>query len=145
MKKIINLLFFYLIIGLGLGVFYREFTKFNNFQGQTILSVTHTHTLILGFIFFLIILLLEKNFNLSKNKYFEKWLIFHNIAFVYVITVMAWRGILDVLGKEFAGISHISGLGHFMLGISLILFVIILRKSVIDNLIKKDNEQIYNV
>lgn len=59
MKKLFNLSFFYLILGLALGIFFREFTKFNAFTGITTLSTAHTHTLVLGFIFFLILIVLE--------------------------------------------------------------------------------------
>ena len=50
MKRLFNLSFFYLILGLALGVFFREFTKLNDFSGATTLNVAHTHTLVLGFI-----------------------------------------------------------------------------------------------
>lgn len=60
MKKLFNLSFFYLILGLLLGVFFREFTKFNNFTDSTTLSTTHTHALVLGFIFFLTLVVIEK-------------------------------------------------------------------------------------
>lgn len=59
MKKLFNLSFSYLILGLALGIFFREFTKFNTFTGITTLSAAHTHTLVLGFIFFLILIVLE--------------------------------------------------------------------------------------
>ena len=60
MKRLFNLSFFYLILGLALGIFFREFTKLNDFTGITTLSATHTHALVLGFIFFLVIVILEK-------------------------------------------------------------------------------------
>ena len=86
MKKLFNLSFFYLILGLALGVFFREFTKFNNFTGITKLSSAHTHTLVA-------------------------------------------RGILEVLNKDFIGLPHIAGTAHTILGISLIWFIILLKKS----------------
>ena len=79
MKKYFNLATFYLILGLAMGVFYREFTKINGFEGKTSLSIIHTHILTFGFIFFILVLLLEKNFKLSQNKNFKKWCIFYNI------------------------------------------------------------------
>lgn len=52
---------FYLVLGLGAGVFYREFTRANDFpEGEfTQLSVAHTHLLALGFTMSLIFLVLE--------------------------------------------------------------------------------------
>lgn len=34
MKKYFNFATFYLVLGLVMGVFYREFTKFNGFEGK---------------------------------------------------------------------------------------------------------------
>ena len=129
MKKCFNLSTCYLILGLIMGVFYREFTKLNGFEGQTVLSVVHTHALTLGFIFFILVLLLEKNFNISKNKGFNGWFILYNVSLVYVLATLTARGILQVLGTDFAGLSHIAGLGHALLGVALIWFVIIVNKS----------------
>lgn len=136
MKKYINISFFYLVLGLALGVFYREFSKINNFTGQTVLKSVHTHTLVLGFMFFMIVLILEKVFEIAKNKHFTKWLVVYNVALIYTLGTMIYRGILDVLGKDFSGLSHMAGLGHFLLGASLIWFVIILKKAVCKSEVK---------
>lgn len=130
MKKYLNLSTAYLVVGLLLGIFHREFTKFNGFEGQTVLGSAHTHTLVLGFVFFLIVLLLEKNFTLSEVKGFDKWVIAYNVALVYMLGTVVARGVMQVLGTDFAGLSHIAGLAHAMLGASLIWFVIIVRKAI---------------
>lgn len=129
MKKYFNFATFYLILGLVAGVFYREFTKMNGFEGVTVLSAVHTHTLVLGFLFFIIVLLLEKNFVLSKVKHFGKWLVLYNVSLIYVVGALVARGVLQVIGGEFAGLSHIAGLGHALLGASLIWFVVIVNKA----------------
>lgn len=130
MKKLFNLSFFYLILGLALGIFFREFTKFNAFTGITTLSAAHTHTLVLGFIFFLILIVLEKVFNISNIKYFIGWLITYNIGLLSLISTLVVRGILEVLNKDFIGLPHIAGTAHAIFGISLIWFMIILKKSI---------------
>lgn len=130
MKKLFNLSFFYLILGLALGIFFREFTKFNAFTGITTLSAAHTHTLVLGFIFFLILIVLEKVFNISNIKYFIGWLITYNIGLLSLISTLVVRGILEVQNKDFIGLPHIAGTAHAILGISLIWFMIILKKSI---------------
>lgn len=129
MRKYFNLSTFYLVLGLIMGVFYREFTKINGFEGQTVLSVVHTHAITLGFIFFILVLLLDKNFNISNNKGTKSWCILYNISLLYVLATFTARGVLQVLGKDFAGLSHIAGLGHALLGVALIWFVIIVNKS----------------
>lgn len=130
MKKYFNFATFYLVLGLVMGVFYREFTKLNGFEGRTVLSVVHTHALTLGFIFFILALLLEKNFGLSKVKHFSKWMILYNVSLIYVLITFIARGIMQVLGTDFAGLSHIAGLGHAFLGIAMIWFVFIVNKSI---------------
>lgn len=128
MKKLFNLSFFYLALGLILGIFFREFTKMNDFNGQTVLSAAHTHTLVLGFLFFLILMILDKCFNISLNKHFNKWLISYNFGVLALIGTLVTRGILEVLSSDFAGLSHMAGLGHAILGASLIWFMFILKK-----------------
>lgn len=130
MKKYFNFATFYLVLGLVMGVFYREFTKFNGFEGKTVLSVVHTHSITLGFIFFILVLLLEKNFGLSKIKHFSKWLVLYNVSLIYVLGTFTARGIMQVLGTDFAGLSHIAGFGHAMIGIAMIWFVVIVNKSI---------------
>ena len=130
MKRLFNLSFFYLILGLALGVFFREFTKLNDFSGATTLNVAHTHTLVLGFIFFLVIVILEKVFTISNIKHFNIWLITYNIGLLSLISTLVARGILEILNKDFAGLPHIAGTSHAILGLSLIWFMIILKKSI---------------
>ena len=54
-----NLALIYAVAAMVSGVFFREFTKFTQFTGQTRLSVMHTHYFMLGMFFFLILLLLN--------------------------------------------------------------------------------------
>lgn len=128
MQKIFKISSFYLFLGLALGVFYREFTKFNNFTGKTTLGLTHAHTLILGFVFFMIVLLLEKNFKISSSKSFKSWIVTYNVGLIYVISTLVFRGILQIQGIDFNGLSHIAGLGHAILGVSLIWFSVMVNK-----------------
>ena len=59
MKKCVNLALIYAAAGFAGGVFYREFTKWNGFDGVTSLGKVHTHLLLLGMMFFLLAGLLE--------------------------------------------------------------------------------------
>ena len=106
---------FYLVLGLGAGVFYREFTRANDFpEGEfTQLSVAHTHLLALGFMMSLIFLVLEKVFGLSRSRgQFNAFFWLYNVGVVVTVGVMIWHGCLTVLGEEStAMISGIAGLG----------------------------------
>ncbi len=130
MKKYFNLATVYLVLGLAMGLVYREFTKANNFQGETVLAGVHTHALTLGFLFFILVLLLVKNFNISQVKGFKVWCIFYNISLIYLLATLTARGMLQVLGNDFTGLNHIAGLGHVLLSIALVWFVVIVNKSI---------------
>mgnify|MGYP000365555713 CR=1 FL=1 len=123
MQKYFKISSFYLLFGLVMGIFSREFTKLNNFSGYTVLKSVHTHTLVLGFLFFIIVLLLEKNFTISNNKSFNKWIVLYNLGLLYLIITLSIRGILQVIGSD-----HIAGLGHAILGVSLVWFLAIVNK-----------------
>ena len=130
MKKLYTFAFIYLVLGLIFGVFYREFTVFHDYIGYTQLSVMHTHTLVMGSLFFLILLTLEKLFKLSESKRYDIWFIFYNVSFVGVLTTMFIRGMGQVLSWELSGFNHIAGLFHTLFGASLIWLFIILGRQI---------------
>ncbi|MBL1224047.1 DUF2871 domain-containing protein [Enterococcus sp. BWR-S5] len=131
MKKLVRVSMVYMILGLVFGVYYREFTKLNNFTGNTQLSVMHTHTLILGMFFFLIVLLLEKNFQLSTHKNYKKFYITYNIGLGVTLLMLLVHGTMTVLGyADHAAISGIAGLGHIMLAVGLGYFFNVLHGSI---------------
>ncbi|MBZ9689853.1 DUF2871 domain-containing protein [Clostridium estertheticum] len=136
MKKLYNSAFIYLLIGALAGVFFREFTKINNYTGKTTLSVVHTHFLVLGFLFFLILTLTYPILNFDKIKNFNKWFITYNIGLLLTGSTMLARGVLQVTGADFNGLSHIAGTAHAILGISLFWFMFILKKALEDYSLK---------
>ncbi|EEK73865.1 DUF2871 domain-containing protein [Bacillus mycoides] len=129
MKKLYNAAFIYLIIGLLSGVFAREYTKAQGIKGSTMLQLVHTHVLVLGFVFFLIALALFKVFNVSETKSFRAWFVVYNIGLIITIATMVFRGILQVNGTDFNGLSHMAGLGHVIISVGLVWFMILLKKS----------------
>ena len=68
MKRYANTALLYAILAMVGGVFYREFTKFNSFTAKTTLSVVHTHYFLMGMVFFLLLLMLEKAFSFTGAK-----------------------------------------------------------------------------
>ncbi len=133
-KRYANLALVYAVIAMIFGVFYREFTKFNHFTGQTNLSVMHTHYFMLGMFFFLILMLVEKSFSFSDNSV-------GRILIVYQIGVNAtgigflMRGLTQVwaagLSKGMdASISGIAGIGHILTGVCIVLLLLKIKKKV---------------
>lgn len=127
MKKLYTTSFFYLILGLCAGVFFREYTKFKSFTGFTTLKVIHPHILTLGFLFFFILTLASKSLKFYENKNFNKWYIVYNIGLIWTGITMLVRGMLQVNGTDFKGLNHMAGSGHLILGVALIWFMIILK------------------
>ncbi len=133
MKKIINYAFIYTIIGLASGVYYREFTKIQDFRGTTTLSFIHTHTLVLGSLFLLIAAILVNLYSLETHKLYKPFLILFNLGLPLTLLMMFIRGNLQVLGTQIssvldASISGFAGIGHTCLGLSLIFIFLILKK-----------------
>ena len=55
MKHYIKMALLYAVLAMAGGVFYREFTKFNDFTAQTTLRAVHPHYFLLGMVFFLLL------------------------------------------------------------------------------------------
>ncbi len=135
LRRYMILSIIYASLALIAGVFYREFTKFNNFSSETTLSLIHTHYFVLGMFFFLILLLLEKSFSFSSkndntNKKVGISIILYNIGLNLTTIMLLVRGIFEVISKEEITskingvISGVAGIGHILLGVFLILILI---------------------
>ncbi|WP_418906783.1 DUF2871 domain-containing protein [Glutamicibacter endophyticus] len=137
MRKLLNLAFGYMLLGVASGLFYREFTKLNDFpEGSwTQLSVVHTHLLVLGFVVLLLVLLLEKAFKLSEQRKLFAWFLgTYNAGLILTTAMLTVHGMLTVLGMESSKmISGIAGLGHMGLSAGMILLFVMLRRSVTAN------------
>lgn len=134
MKPYINLSLLYAVLAMVGGVFYREFTKFNGFTGKTSLGVVHTHYFLLGMVFFLLLLLLEKNFAFTGAKT-GRVLVVYQVGLNLTAVMLAVRGVAQVLGLPLtsgmsAALSGVAGIGHILLGISLVLVLLQVRRSV---------------
>lgn len=128
MKRYINYSIVYAVLAMIGGVFYREFTKMNEYTAWTTLSVVHTHYFILGMMFFLILGVVSMNVNLKINRA----VLFYNVGLNLTAVMLVVRGIVQALGLNVVSalISGIAGIGHLILGISLILILMDIKKSV---------------
>ena len=134
MKRYINLSLLYAVLAMVGGVFYREFTKFNGFTGKTSLGVVHTHYFLLGMVFFLLLLLLEKSFAFSGEKTGRVLALYHTGLNLTGAALLA-RGIAQVLALPLsraadASLSGVAGIGHLLLGVSMVLLLLRVRKKV---------------
>ena len=133
-EKLVNTAFIYAIVAMLCGIIYREGSRFLELTEPNTWSFTHTHFFVLGMFFFLIVLILEKEFSLTKDKKFKAFYIIYNIGLI-ITGIMLWmRGIADITESFYNSydkmISGISGIGHILLGIGIILFFIILNNKI---------------
>lgn len=125
MKKNLIASFVYLVLGLCVGVFYREFTKWNGFTERTTLSAGHGHLIALGMLLFLALYFGLKNDEVLKGWKFKTFFIAYNIGLPGTVMMMIVRGILQVekvtLSAGIDGmVSGIAGVFHLTLGVALI-------------------------
>ena len=134
MKRYMDSALLYAVLAMAGGVFYREFTKFNGFAAKTTLSVVHTHYFLLGMVFFLLLLVLEKNLSFTGEKTGRVLAVYH-IGLNLTAVMLVVRGVAQVLGIDLsrgadAAISGMAGIGHILLGVSLVLLLLQVRRSV---------------
>lgn len=134
MKRYMNMALLYAVLAMVGGVFYREFTKFNGFTAKTTLGVVHTHYFLMGMVFFLLLLLLEKSFSFTGAKT-GRILVLYHIGLNLTAVMFVVRGVPQVLGTALssgmsAAISGMAGIGHILLGVSLILLLLQVKRSI---------------
>lgn len=134
MKRYLNTALLYAVLAMCGGVFYREFTKFNGFTGKTTLSVVHTHYFLLGMVFFLVLLLLERSFSFTGAKTGRVLAVYH-VGLNLAAAMLVVRGVAQVLVPALssgmsAAISGVAGIGHILLGVSMVLLLVQVKRAV---------------
>lgn len=133
MKRYMNTALVYAVLAMAGGVFYREFTKFVDFTGETTLSVVHTHYFMLGMALFLLLLLLEKSFSFTTART-GRVLIAYHVGLNLTAVMFLVRGVTQALGTALssgmdAAISGVAGIGHILLGVSLVLLLLQVKRA----------------
>ena len=133
MKRYMNTALVYAVLAMAGGVFYREFTKFVGFTGETTLSVVHTHYFMLGMALFLLLLLLEQSFSFTTAKT-GRVLIAYHVGLNLTAVMFLVRGVTQALGTALssgmdAAISGVAGIGHILLGVSLVLLLLQVKRA----------------
>ena len=132
MKRYMNAAVVSAVLALAGGVFYREFAR--GFAGQTALSLVHTHYFMLGMIFFILLLLLEKCFAFT-GKNTRRVLVVYHVGLNLTAAMLVTRGVVQVLGLALshgmdAAISGVAGVGHILLGVSLVFLLVQVKRAV---------------
>lgn len=136
-KKFAKLSFIYAIVGLIVGAFYREFTKYMGYTARTRMALVHPHCLVLGAFMFLLLALFSMNLKLENEKTFKTFFLSYNIGVVLTAAMLFLRGLAEVMawsGNKAldASVSGIAGVGHIVLTVGFVFMFITLKKA-IDN------------
>lgn len=135
LKHYLNSAIAYATMGLASGLFYREFTKYMNFEGNTRLSLMHGHYISLGLFFFLFLAILEKQFSWSKIGKSKAFVITYHVGLNISVIGFIMRGLTEVLKVDMssglnASIAGISGIGHILLAVSMIAILLKIKKTI---------------
>lgn len=130
MKKLYQSALIYMLLGLTAGLFDRTYVDhIRHFEGATQLNVLHTHLLALGMLVFLIALLIERSFQISRTKWFNLFFWHYHSGVILTTGAMLVHGIMRVEGlADSPAISGIAGLGHILLSAGLIFLFLALKK-----------------
>ena len=128
-KNLLGFSYMFVVMGLFVGVFYREFTKFYGFTAETHLGKLHVHTLVLGFVLTLILYLLTKGYDADRIASLKKPIYIYIGVLTFSIVMMAIIGIYEVVSEGQKLVSNgalagMSGLGHIALSIGLVWTII---------------------
>lgn len=134
MKKYLNIALIYAIAAMAGGIFYREFTKYNDFTGVTALGKVHPHLFLLGMLVFLIVALFAGQYDLEHRKAFRAFLWTYHIGVPLTAVMLLVRGVTQVLGLSLspgisAAISGIAGIGHILTGVGIILLLVTFKQA----------------
>lgn len=134
MKRYMNAAIVYAVLAMAGGVLYRELTRAAGYTGLTALRALHVHYFVLGMVLFLLLLLLERAFPFT-GKGTGRVLVAYHIGLNLTAIMLAARGTVQVMGIPLASgadaaISGVAGIGHIVLGISLVLVLLQVRRGV---------------
>lgn len=134
MKHYIRSAIAYALLAMAGGVFYREYTKYLAFDGKTTLAFVHTHYFMLGMVFFLLLLLLEKSFTFTRAVT-RRLVAAYHVGLNLTAAMLFVRGVAQASSLRLsrgadAAISGLAGLGHLTLGISLIWLLLEIKRGV---------------
>ncbi|MFL4476255.1 DUF2871 family protein [Paeniglutamicibacter sp. MACA_103] len=133
MMRLMYTAFAFGITGVLSGLYYRELTKVNDFADRSAsqLPLVHTHLLVLGFVFLLIVLALERIFAISAAapRAFAWFYWLWTIGVAVTGGMMLVKGTLVVLGTDAtsAAFAGVAGLGHMSLSGAVVVLFIALR------------------
>lgn len=123
-SHVLALSFTTLMMGFAGGVFYREFTKFYQYENTTHLGKLHVHSLTLGFLALFMIYLVIRRYDKADLALFRKPLSIYLAGLCFTLVNMMIFGIYEVVSGgqntvSVKALEGLSGLGHIALSVGL--------------------------
>lgn len=121
------------VIGIIVGAFYREFTKFTGFKGATSLSLVHTHLIATGALVAIIFSIFLKVYDIEETRRLKTGWLLYLIGVIGNASILFLRGTLTILDISISNsismsISGIAGIIHISLTVGIILFLVTLNR-----------------
>ncbi|WP_116112088.1 DUF2871 family protein [Austwickia chelonae] len=120
-------------VGLAAGLYYRSLTQATGFTRgmETQLAPTHTHALVLGCLWMLVVMVLVQVFHLDDlpqlRHFFWSW----QIGLTITLGAMFVKGTLQVLQSpmvDHKALAGVAGIGHVIMTIAMVLLFVVLHK-----------------
>lgn len=126
MKKMYKIALAYLVFGLAVGLFNHEAAYYSGFTGETVMSIVHTHALVLGTAVFMIMPVFMKVFQIDQIRSFARFVVVYNIGLVMTLGFMTVRGATQLFQMNISSfadhmIGGMAGIGHVILTIGVVL------------------------
>lgn len=129
MKKLFRTFLAFLILAVGIEVVILICTKvvgWNNLDsGRPFLAAVHVHLMVLGAIFFLIQMILDKLFSITAMKFYKVFYIAYLIGLSVLISMIMYKGFAQLFNfAVITGITQaLAAIAHTTLFVSLFFFV----------------------
>ncbi|GAB78691.1 Protein of unknown function [Austwickia chelonae] len=120
-------------VGLSAGLYYRSLTQATGFTRgmETQLAPTHTHALVLGCLWMLVVMALVRVFDLEELPQLPRFFWTWQIGLTITLGAMFVKGTLQVLQSPAAGhkaLAGVAGIGHVIMTIAVVLLFVVLNK-----------------
>lgn len=124
MKKMYKIALAYLVFGLAAGLFNHEVAYYTGFTGESVMSIVHTHALVLGTAVFVLMPVFMKVFKINEVRSFKYFMVVYNIGLVMTLGFMTARGVTQLFQMaipSFADhmIGGMAGIGHVILTVGI--------------------------
>lgn len=95
--------------------------------------IIHTHLLGLGFFFYILLMILDKLFDLNHDPGFARFQLFYNAGLLLSAVIMAYRSLGEIFAYEANKMLAMGAgtVGHILVTVGLIMFALILKRGII--------------